>query len=449
MKEQIKKAQIGIATLAALTLVQPGQAQSADALLDKLVEKGVLTSKEAKELREETDAGPAKSYQVKSGIPDWVNSLKISGDLRGRFEAFYASPEDADGNDLFKDRARFRYRARLGAVATLLDNFEAGIRLTSSEPNEGFGGDPISGNTTWANNGSYKFVYIDRAYGKWSPTWGAVALSTTIGKMENPFMISDLVFDADYSPEGIAQTLAFNINDQHSLKFTAAGFVLDEVSGDSDDPHLLGASLRWDSKFTPALQLSAGISGFLIDNEEFLADGDVPNVGRGNSRTGGELTAQFNPIVADLGITFNVPEFPMYNGPFPIRVGGEYMENLAEEDRNQGFAFGASFGKSGKKGLWDLSYRYKYQAANYWYEEFPDSDFGVLRPTVVGGELDAVSYASGTNLRGHIFRASYSPSDAMTLGLTYFLTDLIGSGGAPDKDELATGRLQVDAMWRF
>ena len=125
------------------------------------------------------------------------------------------------------------------------------------------------------------------------------------------------------------------------------------------------------------------------------------------------------------------------------------MENLAIDDRNQGFAFGATFGKAGKKGLWELSYRYKYQAANFWYEEFTDSDFGVLRPTVTAGELTAVSYSSGTNLRGHVMRASYSPSDAMTLGVTYFLTENIDSGGAPDDGDLQTGRLQVDAMWRF
>src|SRR4029450_66925 len=80
------------------------QAQSADALLDKLVDKGILSVKEANELREEADAGVRKSYQVKSGMPDWVTALKINGDFRGRYEMF-ESP-----NDAFVDRNRFRYR---------------------------------------------------------------------------------------------------------------------------------------------------------------------------------------------------------------------------------------------------------------------------------------------------------------------------------------------------
>jgi hypothetical protein len=267
--------------------------------------------------------------------------------------------------------------------------------------------------------------------------------------MENPFVVSDMVFDADYAPEGIGLQLGYNLNDKHSLKFNAAGFVLDEVSGDSDDPYLLGAQLRWDSKFSKALELTLGVSMFMIDNEEQLEDAAVPNIGRGNTRVGGELTAQFNPIWVDAGLTFNLESFPAYSGAFPIRVVGEYLNNLAEDDRNEGFAGGISFGKSGKKGLWDVSYRYKYIAANAWYEEFEDSDFGAMRPTVAGGALTGVAYASGTNIRGHVFRASYSPSDAMVLGLTYFLVDNIDSGGAPKDDDLQTGRLQIDAMWRF
>jgi hypothetical protein len=457
MKKHINKAKYGIAAAAALMLAQSGQGQSADALLNKLVEKGVLTSKEADDLRKETDANFTKAYNVRSGLPTWVTSLKLSGDLRGRFEGIYAHAEDADGNDLFKDRDRLRYRARIGLVAKLLDDLEAGIRITSSDPTtEGYGGDPISGNTTFQNNGSFKFIFLDRAYGRWAPKFGDLSLALTVGKMENPFVISDLAFDPDYSPEGIAIQTGYNLNDQHSLKFNAAGFILDELSTDSDDPFLLGAQVRWDSKLTKALELTFGVSAFMIDNEEALAEppagtAAVPNVNRGNTRNAaGVLTANFNPIVVDAGLTFNLDSFPMYTGPFPIRVVGEYMNNLAESERNQGFAGGVSFGKSGKKGFWDVSYRYKYVAANAWYEEFEESDFSAIRPTIgPGGTLTAVALAAGTNLRGHYFRTSYSFSDAMTVGLNYILVEPITSGGVAKEEDLLTGRFQLDAMWRF
>jgi hypothetical protein len=68
----------------------PAGAQSADALIDKLVDKGVLTVKEANDLREETDKNFSQAYQVKTGLPDWVSSLKFSGDVRIRYEGFFS-----------------------------------------------------------------------------------------------------------------------------------------------------------------------------------------------------------------------------------------------------------------------------------------------------------------------------------------------------------------------
>src|SRR4051812_14114102 len=181
-----RKYLVPLAGLAALAVVKVN-AQSSDALLDKLVDKGILTVKEANDLREESDKGFNSAYQVKSGVPDWVTNLRIGGDFRGRYEMFTSD------DPTFTDRHRLRYRVRPGIVATIKDDFEVGFRLTSSEPQANFGGDPISGNTTFQDNGSKKFVYIDLAYAKWTainnPLWSA---TLTIGKMENPFVFSDM-----------------------------------------------------------------------------------------------------------------------------------------------------------------------------------------------------------------------------------------------------------------
>src|SRR5438552_4192116 len=178
------------------------QAQSADALLDKLVEKGILTTKEASDLKREADQNFTKAYQVKSGMPDWVTSLKLNGDFRGRYEGFYSD------NPAFIDRHRFRYRLRFGAVATLRDDFEVGLRLSSGDPVSGFSqstGNPVSGNTTLQDNGSRKFIYVDLAYAKWNAVHSSTAgAAVTFGKMENPFAFSQMVFDPDYNPEGLA-----------------------------------------------------------------------------------------------------------------------------------------------------------------------------------------------------------------------------------------------------
>src|SRR2546425_1572488 len=112
-----------LGAVASAACVTTGQAQSVDALLDKLVDKGVLTAKEAKELKEETDKDFTRAYASKSGMPDWVTALKINGDFRGRYEAHYF---ERDEGPFAVQRDRFRYRVRLGAVATLKDDFEIG-----------------------------------------------------------------------------------------------------------------------------------------------------------------------------------------------------------------------------------------------------------------------------------------------------------------------------------
>src|SRR5688572_27009301 len=45
-----------------------GNAQSSDALLNKLVAKGILTAQEADELKKESEAGFDKAYRSKTGL---------------------------------------------------------------------------------------------------------------------------------------------------------------------------------------------------------------------------------------------------------------------------------------------------------------------------------------------------------------------------------------------
>src|ERR1051325_7308301 len=159
-------------------------AQSSDALLNKLVQKGILSTQEAEELKKESDNGFEKAYRTKNGLPDWVNALKIYGDLRGRYEYFHTDNDTPGAAQPNKDRTRFIYRLRTGMTATLKDNFEFGFRIASGEPTGAFGGNPISSNQTFQDNGSKKFLWIDLAYGKWTPiNNGPWLLSGTIGKM--------------------------------------------------------------------------------------------------------------------------------------------------------------------------------------------------------------------------------------------------------------------------
>jgi hypothetical protein len=54
----------------------PVLAQSADALIDKNMDKGILTVREANDLREEADKNFTTAYSVKSRMPEWVKAFK-------------------------------------------------------------------------------------------------------------------------------------------------------------------------------------------------------------------------------------------------------------------------------------------------------------------------------------------------------------------------------------
>src|SRR5690348_15100035 len=103
------------------------QAQSADALINKLVQKGILTDQEAKDLMSET----MQTNQVSSSkwkISDAIKSIQLFGDLRFRYE--YRGADNAPGSGSTKDdyvRERFRYAVRIGIRGDLFDNFYYGL----------------------------------------------------------------------------------------------------------------------------------------------------------------------------------------------------------------------------------------------------------------------------------------------------------------------------------
>jgi hypothetical protein len=432
--------------LTAVLGITAAHGQSSDAILNKLVEKGILTKQEADELKKESNKEFTKAYQAKSGLPDWVTSLKLNGDFRPRYEG------DWSDNPIAVQRDRFRYRVRFGITATLVDHFEIGFRLASGDPVSGFGtqtGNPLSGSSTLQDNGTRKYLYLDLAYAKWtSPKGEHWSGNVTFGKMENPFGFTYVVFDPDYMPEGLSSQLAYNINEHHALKLSAGGFILDELSASARDPFLIGGQLVWDAKWSNRWQSQLGVGALAITSQDSLTNGAVPNVNRGNTRTGGTgiLAESFTPIVGDAALTYTLDSFSWYKAPFPIRLGGEYLYNPGADSKNVAYLAGVTFGKAGKKGLWEVSYNYRYIGADAWYEELPDDDFHAFYPVTTGGI--GSGFSGGTNLRGHIVKASYSPFDSVTLNVLYYAGELIHN---PDPADSSTrgSHILVDAVWRF
>ena len=415
--------------------------QSVDKLLHKLVEKGVLSEQDAADLGKETEAEDAKKfdkqYARKTGLPDWVTSFKWSGDFRGRYEEQNA--QDAD----FHVRDRYRIRARLGAYIGMADHFEVGIRLATGNPqtNPGgtlVGGQPITANQDLNSLESRKFIWLDAAYARWTPYDNGVWLaSATIGKMDNPFQLSNMIWDYDIDPEGGALKLARGLGEHHTVSATGAFFVLDELNQSnpdgaptSHDPYVAGIQTLWDAKWTPQIESSLGVTMFAINSHDALSAKQQPFYNAGNTRDPKTfaLKYDFNPIIGTASFTYKLNCVPFYQGPFPIRPTFEYMENPGAPRNNVGYRAGIYIGKAGKKGNWEIDYRYQRLEADAWFDALTDDDnnafFAKGNPQLIGtGKSEGIF--GGTNIKGHWIAATYSFTDFLNGSTYFYLNDTI------------------------
>lgn len=455
-----------------------GHAQTADPVLELLVRKGVVTRAEAEAARREadglrqqlevarqeamaareetarlrqeiqatrTDADKAfaKSFAARTGMPDWVNGYRLSGDFRGRYEAFYA------GNPAAMDRDRLQYRLRAGLVIRTLDRMQVGMRIASAGDTAS---NPISSNQTFDNNASKKGVSVDLAYARWAALkaerW---TVDLVVGKMENPLQFTAALIDPDYTPEGLGQQLTYRVDGRNELKLNLGQFSLEERATGKSDTYMAGAQVWWEAKWNDRWQSSLGLGTLGISGKDNLtvANGQM-NIGEGNTRIG-NLAANpprynFHPIVGDVGLTYTQSRFPGFPGAFPVRFLAEYFQNPSAPRDNEALSAKLTFGRAAKRRAWEAGYEYRFVEADATYEELSESDFNAFTqvPRSIGG---TGAFVNGTNVRGHVVKFGYSPLNSLSLFATYWLTANIiaNPAGSPS----AAKRLQLDAIWRF
>ncbi len=204
-----------ISGAAVLSFHSDAQAQDAGALIDALVRKGVLTSQEGAEVREELsrEVTAADTSASKIRLSDSIKELKLYGDLRLRYQYdskdFQADPfpVGARGDNLDDDRSpsgsqrsRWRFRLRLNADFKLGADVFGGVELQTAIASDG-------ANETFQDGVRDYPIVISKACLGWAPTdW----LTFTAGKVPNPFYTTDLIWDSDIYPTGITEQIAFH-----------------------------------------------------------------------------------------------------------------------------------------------------------------------------------------------------------------------------------------------
>ena len=152
-----------------------------------------------------------------------IGPFSFSGDFRLRDEPFLGGP-----SNLSQVRNRERFRLRINVTAKLNSDFSGGFSLASGDIN-----DPISTNQTANQFYTRKPFLLDRAFINYNPHQFK-ALTLTGGKFAYPWYRTELTWDNDLNPEGVAQKLEWKFEKSAVLKqFALIGFELPfgEVSG--------------------------------------------------------------------------------------------------------------------------------------------------------------------------------------------------------------------------
>lgn len=144
-----------------------------------------------------------------NAVPEWVDRIKIEGDVRMGYQNDMFAKRSAAANDFAAigqsvsnttdDRHRARLRARLGLIAKVTPDVSTVVRLAT-----GTLSDPVSTNQTLGQYGNKSSFVLDRAYVKAHSDDTLPWLTASAGRLPNPWFGTDLVWDDDVNFEGLA-----------------------------------------------------------------------------------------------------------------------------------------------------------------------------------------------------------------------------------------------------
>jgi len=185
--------------------------------------------------------------------PDWVDNIRIHGDFRFRSaSAFYAADNSPDYIDVAEfnetgpidltrqlaprlnttrdKRNNMQIRARIGLEATIANRFQLGFQLaTGDDPG------PISTNATLTGGFRKRDLWLQNAYVKGELVPGLTAM---LGRFDNPFRTTDLMFDPDLALDGLYGeanlTRLFDQGDDFTVAVRGGAFPI--MFEDSDYP---------------------------------------------------------------------------------------------------------------------------------------------------------------------------------------------------------------------
>ena len=473
---------------------QTPAASADDALVDALVQEGLLSHAQADRVRNKINEADSETPLSKIALSDSVKSLTFYGDGRLRYENIdqgnhYQAPVVSD---------RERYRLRFGADYAYSDHFKAGFELESGTTDD-------SANQTFGSMFTKASINVGKIYLRYDPADWATFYA---GKFTNPlYTTTDMVYSFDENPEGGAEVFDFHPLDNLTVGLNAAQFLYINTNESTTTPNLnrndvfiIANQIPVTWKINPDVTFKI-VPGFTFytggGNTNY--DGGVPtntNVGAGSPSTvaagtgtavvyGGNANSSVDPVfyspheADDLAIISAPGEFNFKVAGVPFRPYWDFNLNLDGKGRvqnvyldptastpsvgtaaaikkansalgdNLAWALGLQIGQNKKKGDWAG------------LAEFRQIGLGSVDQNINGTDF-ADSY---TNQEGVKLSLAYNFTDFVTGTVTFYDTwdyksglynALGGRNAAPTAGTTqylvsahTVQRVQVDLGWKF
>lgn len=445
------------------------------------------------------DQARAEGWLLPNALPEWLRRISWSGDLRLRAQGdLFAGDNIGLPNGYFdfneinsaggfgrtdepflnttEDRQRMRVRARLGLDTRITDSLvstlDAALRLSTG------GSDPVSTNQTLGTGFSRYSVNWDQIYLRyrrgtdnpvpWLTAWG--------GRIPNPWLSTDLVWDSDLAFEGVAARFVYDMTAPRSnarvvrnVFLTLGAFPLEEIERSSRDKWLYGAQFGIDIGERNASRFRMGAAYYVYENisgrrnalNSTVNDFTAPAfMQKGNLlfdiRNDTDTNTDFWALAADYRLLNLTAEYDIVpRGSMHVVLTADYVKNVGyDEDkirartggavarsqgflagtdpieaRDQGYLFKVAVGYPDRRtrGAWQVFGGYRHLERDAVLDAYTDSDF----------------HLGGTDNEGWFIGGEYSFRNNTWLTARWLSADSID--GAP----MGVDVLQIDLNVRF
>ncbi len=293
-----------------------------------------------------------QGWAAPNQMPEWVQRIKISGDIRVRgeedllgsnnspffpnFQAINTSSNGFDVNgqdgvdpptlDTTENRTRIRLRARLNVAAQIADWIDTDVQVGTGNDNS-----PVSMNQTLGTPGDFSkyALWLDEAFIRMRPIDG---LTLYAGRSPNPFWTTDLLFYNELRFDGIAAQYSHAITPTIGAFISGGAFPVFNTSfnfgstnvqkNQSHDSYLFAVQGGADWKYNDTTEAKIAVGYFDFDNVQ-----------------GSESSPCFNPTgIGSCDTDDTVPGFVSFgNSVFPTR---NIVQNPATPNGPQPELFG-------------------------------------------------------------------------------------------------------------